>query len=97
MRALLDTHVFLWWITDDPRLSVRAREVISEGRNELFFRAASGWEIAIKAGIGRLEIPEDLERFVAEQLFVTTAPRPRRYRRVRRLSRAGCHAAGPCR
>lgn len=68
MRALLDTHAFLWWITDDSRLSGRAREVISDGRNELFFSAASGWEITIKASLGRLEIPEDLERFVAEQL-----------------------------
>ena len=68
MRVLLDTHAFLWWITDDPRLSGRAREVISDGRNELYFSAASGWEIAIKAGLGRLEISGDLQRFVAEQL-----------------------------
>lgn len=63
---LLDTHAFLWWITDDPRLSGRAREVISDGRNGLFFSAASAWKIVIKAGLGRLEIPEDLERFMAE-------------------------------
>ncbi len=68
MRVLLDTHVFLWWIIDDLRLSGRAREVISDGRNELFFSAARGWEIAIKAGLGRLEIPGDLQRFVADQL-----------------------------
>jgi PIN domain nuclease of toxin-antitoxin system len=68
VRVLLDTHIFLWWITDDPRLSGRARELISDGRNELFFSAASGWEIAIKTGLGRLEIPGDLQRFVAEQL-----------------------------
>lgn len=68
MRALLDTHAFLWWITDDPRLSRRAREIIADGRNELFFSAVSGWEIAIKARLGRLEVPENLERFVAEQL-----------------------------
>ena len=52
MRALLDTHAFLWWITDDPRLSTRVREVIADGRNILYFSAASGWEIAIKAGLG---------------------------------------------
>ncbi len=68
MRALLGTHTFLWWITDDPRLSGRGREVISDGRNELFLSAASGWEIAIKAALGRLEIPGDLQRFVSEQL-----------------------------
>lgn len=68
MRALLDTHVFLWWISDDERLSEKAREIISDGRNELLFSAASGWEISIKAGLGRLELPEDLERFVADQV-----------------------------
>ncbi len=68
MRALLDTHAFLWWISDDRRLSDRAREIIADGRNELFFSAASGWEISIKAGLGRLEVPEDLPRFIADQL-----------------------------
>ena len=68
MRALLDTHAFLWWISDDRRLSDRAREIIADGRNELFFSAASGWEISIKAGLGRLEVPEDLQRFISDQL-----------------------------
>ncbi len=68
MRALLDTHAFLWWISDDRRLSDRAREIIGDGRNELFFSVASGWEISIKSGLGRLEVPEDLQPFVADQL-----------------------------
>jgi len=49
MKALLDTHVFLWWITDDPRLSPRVRKIIADGASELYLSAASGWEIAIKA------------------------------------------------
>ena len=68
MKALLDTHAFLWWISDDPRLSEKAKEIIADGRNELFFSAASGWELSIKAGLGRLEIPEDLQRFIFDQL-----------------------------
>ena len=68
MKALLDTHAFLWWISDDPRLSEKAKEIIADGRNELFFSAASGWEISIKAGLGRLEVPEDLQRFISDQL-----------------------------
>jgi PIN domain nuclease of toxin-antitoxin system len=68
VRALLDTHTFLWWITDDQRLSLRAREIIADGRNDLLFSAASGWEIAIKAGLGRLEVPDNLDRFMTEQL-----------------------------
>jgi PIN domain nuclease of toxin-antitoxin system len=68
VRVLLDTHAFLWWISDDRRLSDRAKEIIGDGSNELYFSAASGWEISIKAGLGRLEVPEDLEPFIADQL-----------------------------
>lgn len=68
MRVLLDTHTFLWWITDDPRLSPHARKIIGDGENALFFSAASGWEVAIKARLGRLRLPDALERFIPEQL-----------------------------
>ena len=63
MRALLDTHAFLWWINDDARLSDRCRAIISSGANEILFSAVSAWEIAVKAGIGRLTIPGDLETY----------------------------------
>ena len=69
MRILLDTHTFLWWITADHRLSQRSIELISDGNNELLFSAASGWEIAIKVGLGRLDVPDPLDRFISEQLF----------------------------
>ena len=68
MRALLDTHVFLWWITDDQRLSSQVREIIADGTNEILFSAASGWEIAIKTRLGRLQLPDDPEIFIPEQL-----------------------------
>jgi len=68
VRVLLDTHTFLWWVLDRPQVSDRAREIIADGRNELLFSAASGWEIAIKADLGKLEVPGDLERFLTEQL-----------------------------
>ena len=72
MRILLDTHTFLWWIADDPRLSAQARKVIRDKRNELLFSAASGWEIAIKARLGRLQLPDDLEQFIVTQLSINT-------------------------
>ncbi|MCJ7626408.1 MAG: type II toxin-antitoxin system VapC family toxin [Anaerolineaceae bacterium] len=68
MRVLLDTHAFLWWIMDDPQLSDRSREIISDGRNEILFSAASGWEIAIKARIGRLILPNPPDKFISEQI-----------------------------
>lgn len=68
MRALLDTHAFLWWLTDNPELSKGARSVIGDSTNELYLSAASGWEIAIKAKLGRLEIAGDPEKLIPEQM-----------------------------
>jgi PIN domain nuclease of toxin-antitoxin system len=68
VRALLDTHTFLWWNMDDPQLSPAARNFIIDGRNELYFSAACAWEIAIKAGRGKLLLPEPPEKYVAERL-----------------------------
>ena len=70
MKVLLDTHTFLWWITDDPKLSLRVRGIISEGENEIFISAATGWEIAIKSQIGRLKLPDEPQRFILEQLKI---------------------------
>ena len=58
MRLLLDTHAFLWWCEDDPKLGVAEREAIRDGANEVFLSAASVWEMAIKQGLGRLQLPE---------------------------------------
>lgn len=54
MRALLDTHAFLWWIADDPRLSPAARQLIADGTNEVLFSVVSAGEIVVKAGAGRM-------------------------------------------
>lgn len=58
MRALLDTHVLLWWLMDDDRLGDTARRLITDPRSELFLSAASSWEIAIKTAIGSLTLPD---------------------------------------
>ncbi len=55
MRLLLDTHIFLWIATNDPRLGTRARRLISAA-DERFVSSASIWEAAIKAGLGKLDI-----------------------------------------
>ena len=68
MQVLLDTHTFLWWIEDDPQLSTLVRETIEDGDNEVFFSAASGWEIAIKSQIGKLRVADNLEQFIAAEL-----------------------------
>ena len=70
MKALLDTHTFLWWVVNSPQLSARVYEIISDGNNDLFLSAAFGWEIAIKTQLGRLQLPGDPEHFIADQLRV---------------------------
>lgn len=69
MKALLDTHVFLWWVTDDTRLSTYIREFIADEGNELFLSSASCWEMIIKAKIGRLKFPDDPEKFIPDQMI----------------------------
>lgn len=68
MRLLLDTHTFLWWITDSPELSLRVRDAIRDPENELFLSVASAWEIAIKADLGRIHLPDRPDRFIPDQL-----------------------------
>jgi len=68
MKYLLDTHTFLWWITNNELLSDRSREAIRDGKNAILLSAASGWEIAIKAGLGRIDLPGDPEKVIPEQM-----------------------------
>ena len=70
MRVLLDTHTFLWWITDDSQLSTTARQVMENTDNTLYLSAASGWEIAIKARLGKLRLPDDVQGYVSEQISI---------------------------
>ncbi len=70
MRLLIDTHVFLWWILDDASLSPRARRLIEDAGNEIFFSAASAWEIVIKTKSGKLALPGRPDLFVSEQLSI---------------------------
>ena len=57
MRLLLDTHVLLGWLADDPILPGSIRDAIAEPRAEMFVSAATSWEIAIKHALGRLVFP----------------------------------------
>jgi len=68
MKYLLDTHAFLWFVTDDDKLSSNARSIIKNSNNEVYFSAASAWEMSIKVSLGRLTIKEDLEPFIIKQL-----------------------------
>jgi PIN domain nuclease of toxin-antitoxin system len=60
LRALLDTHALLWWLSDDPALPRGARKFIAETKNTLVVSAGSAWEIAIKVRLGKLPTATDL-------------------------------------
>ena len=68
MTVLLDTHSFLWWVSDSPKLSRRARTVI--GESPCLLSVASCWEMAIKASLGKLDTPRPLQRFLQQQIEV---------------------------
>ena len=57
MNLLLDTHVALWAITDSPKLSQKARDLIAEPKTTVWISVASLWEIAIKHSLGRGDMP----------------------------------------
>ena len=81
MRALLDTHVFVWWALDDRRLSPRVRTIFDDDRAELCFSVVSAWELAIKSTTGRFtalidlhqSLPMHIERNAMELLPLTLA------------------------
>lgn len=71
MRILLDTHVLLWWLTDDSALGAKAKVQIAEPDNAIMVSAASLWEIAIKQGLGKIEADvAEIEKEIAGQAMV---------------------------
>ena len=68
MKVLLDTHAFLWAITEDVQLSRRAREIFTAPTNELFLSVASIWEIIIKVQLKKLLLTKPAVPFLRAQL-----------------------------
>ena len=67
MRLLLDTHIFLWWISDWGRIAEAVRGAIADPTNEVFVSAVSGWEIGVKKAKGHLVAPHNLAAVVGEK------------------------------
>jgi PIN domain nuclease of toxin-antitoxin system len=65
VRLLLDTHVLLWAVAASRRLPKSARALIQDQENEVFYSAASVWEVSIKAGLRRSDFEIDVEQFHA--------------------------------
>lgn len=67
MRILLDTHIFLWFISGDARLSTDIRDAIRNPENEVFLSAVSIWEAIVKHQLGKLPLPEPPEIYLPKQ------------------------------
>ncbi len=72
MKVLLDTHAFLWLITDEDRLSENARQTFLNTENSLFFSAASLWEICIKKSLGKISLKDGWFQTIKEEMAINT-------------------------
>lgn len=70
MRLLADTHVFLWWLRNDPALGVNTRELLGSADNEIYLSAVSVWEIGMKKALGKLKAPDRLDQIAADRGFI---------------------------
>ncbi len=68
-KYLLDTHIFLWWMSDADQLSKEVFDTISESANQIYISSATIWEIAIKSSLGKLKIDASLEHIIEENGF----------------------------
>jgi PIN domain nuclease of toxin-antitoxin system len=68
MKLIVDTHAILWFQAGDRRLSRPARTAMEAATAELILSAATVWEMAIKASLGRLRLSDPVERYVAEKI-----------------------------
>ena len=92
MRLLLDTHIFLWAVAGSPRLKPAARRLI-ESAEQVYVSAASIWEVAIKARLGKIEAdPQALAEAIAASGFLELAVRATHAAGVARLA---AHHADP--
>lgn len=68
MNFLLDTHSFLWFIDNHPRLSPAARLAIEDPSNTIYLSTVSMWEMAIKVSLGKLTLAAPIDIFVPQQI-----------------------------
>ncbi len=71
MRLLLDTHILLWWLDDDPRLGDTVRRAIVDGTNDVLISSITIAEIEIKKALGKLDVPRELLTVLDEAGFGT--------------------------
>jgi PIN domain nuclease of toxin-antitoxin system len=72
MNLLLDTHVFLWFVNDHPKLSNHFKDLIEDDDNVSYLSMASLWEMSIKFNLGKLTLEPDYEEFVEREVITSS-------------------------
>jgi len=67
MKILIDTHIFLWYITGDKKLKKQYFSVISDEKNDVYLSAISLWECCIKQQIGKLNLPGEAASYLSQK------------------------------
>lgn len=70
MNILIDTHIFLWYVTNNNKLNEATKNIINEKDNIIYLSQASIWEIAIKYSLGKLTLDSSFLAFIEEQIKV---------------------------
>ena len=68
MNLLIDTHCWLWWLSEPERLQQNALNILKNAENAVLLSPVSSWEIAIKYSIGKLPLPQTPEEFVPSRM-----------------------------
>jgi PIN domain nuclease of toxin-antitoxin system len=95
MTLLLDTHAFLWFVAGDTRLGARARRALGRDDARPMLSVASVWGMAIKSSLGRLELPEPLDGYLARKLSTNLQLLPLDLRHVLAVERLPFHHQDP--
>lgn len=72
MKLLLDTHTFLWFVNDNPKLSDHLKDLIEDTSNVSYLSVASLWEMSIKFNLGKLTLEPNYEEFVEREVTTST-------------------------
>lgn len=67
MKLLLDTHIFLWYLSADPRLPNTMTQAIRQPENQVYWSVISLWECLVKHGLGKLPLPDAPETWLPRQ------------------------------
>jgi PIN domain nuclease of toxin-antitoxin system len=68
LNILLDTQIFLWALAEPKRLGEKTKSLLKNQEHQLYFSAASSWEISIKAGLGKLPLPEPPNKYISSRM-----------------------------